>query len=43
VTIIAAFHDPLAIFLADDFTDVVAPDHNGADRWTARVRSIVSP
>jgi hypothetical protein len=43
VTIIAAFHDPLAIFLTDNFADMMTPDNNSPDRWTACIRSIVSP
>ena len=43
VPVVAALHDPLAIFLADNFSDVVAPDDNGADRRTAGVGSIMRP
>jgi hypothetical protein len=37
VAIVAALNDPLAVFLADNFPDVMAPHHDGADLGTARV------
>lgn len=43
MTIVAAIHDPLAIFLADDFSDVVTPHHDGADGRTTRVGTVMRP
>jgi hypothetical protein len=43
MAVIAALHDPLAIFLADNFSHVMTPDNDRPDGWTARVRSIVRP
>ena len=37
VAIVAALNDPLAVFLADNFPDVMAPHHDGADLGTAGV------
>jgi hypothetical protein len=37
VAIVTALNDPLTVFLADNFPDVVAPHHDGADLGTARV------
>ena len=43
MTIVAAVHDPLAIFLANDFSDVVTPHHDGANGRTARVGAVMRP
>jgi len=43
MTVIAALDDPLSILLADDLADVMAPDHDGANPGSTRVRAIVSP
>lgn len=43
MTVIAALHDPFAVFVTDDLADMVTPNHDGTDRRTARVRSVVSP
>src|SRR6185437_1070724 len=43
MTIVAAVHDPLAIFPTDDFSDVVTPHHDGAHRGTARVGAVMRP
>jgi hypothetical protein len=37
VAVVAALNDPLTVFLADNFPDVMAPHHDGADLGTARV------
>jgi hypothetical protein len=37
VTIIAALHDPLTIFLANDLPDMVTPDDYRIDRRFASV------
>jgi hypothetical protein len=37
VAIVTALNDPLTVFMADNFPDVVAPHHDGADLGTARV------
>jgi hypothetical protein len=37
VAIVAALNDPLTVFLADNFPDVMAPHHDGADLGTAGV------
>jgi hypothetical protein len=37
VAIVAALNDPLTVFLADNFPDVMAPHHDGANLGTARV------
>jgi hypothetical protein len=31
MAVIAALHNPLAVLVADDFADVVPPDHDGTD------------
>ena len=43
VTIIAALHDPLTIFLANDLADMVTPDDDCTDRGSASVRSVMRP
>ncbi|WP_300178515.1 hypothetical protein [Bradyrhizobium sp.] len=43
MTIIAALHDPLAIFVADNFSDVVTPHDDRTDVRTARVGAIMRP
>ncbi|MBU6458412.1 MAG: hypothetical protein KGQ48_12875 [Bradyrhizobium sp.] len=43
MTIIAALHDPLAMFLADNFSDMVTPHDNRADPRSTRVGSIMRP
>jgi hypothetical protein len=43
VAIIAALHDPMTVLAADDFADMVAPDHDRADRRTARVMPVMRP
>lgn len=43
MAVIAALHDPFAVFVTDDLADMVTPDHDGADRWPPRIRSVVSP
>jgi hypothetical protein len=43
VAVIAAPHDPLTVFLAYDFTDVVTPDDDGPNRWATGVRSVAGP
>ena len=43
MTIIAALHDPLAILVADNFSDVVTPHDNRADVRTARVGPVMRP
>lgn len=43
MTVIAALHDPLAVLLADDLSDVVAPDHDRADARAAGVGSVMGP
>jgi hypothetical protein len=35
VAVIAALHDPLTVFLADDLADVVTPDDDGSDGWAS--------
>jgi hypothetical protein len=37
VAVITALYDPLTILMANDFADVVPPDHNRADGWTTSV------
>jgi hypothetical protein len=37
VAVVAALNDPLTVFLADNFPDVMAPHHDGANLGTARV------
>ena len=37
VAIVTALNDPLTVFLADNFPDVMAPHHDGADLGTAHV------
>ena len=43
VPVVAALNDPLTVFLADNFSDVMPPDDDRADRWSAGVRSIAGP
>ena len=43
MAVIAALHDPFAVFVTDDLADMVTPNHDGTDRRTARVRSVMSP
>jgi hypothetical protein len=43
MAIVAALNDPLAVFLADNFSDVMPPDNDGADRRSAGVRAIAGP
>ena len=43
MAVIAALHDPLAIFLADNSSDVMAPDHDGADARAAGVGAVMGP
>jgi len=43
MAVIAAAHDPLAVLLADDGADVMAPYHDRTDPRTAGVHAIVSP
>jgi hypothetical protein len=43
MAVIAALHDPFAVFVTDDLADMVTPYHDGTDRRTARVRSVASP
>ncbi len=43
MTVIAALHDPLAVFLADNLADVVAPDHDSADARTAGISAVMGP
>jgi hypothetical protein len=31
MSVVAALNDPLTVFLADDFSDVVSPDNDRAD------------
>ena len=35
--VVAALNDPLTVFMADNFPDVMAPHHDRADRGTAGV------
>jgi hypothetical protein len=37
MAVVAALHDPLTIFLADNFADVVRPNHDGAYRGTTGI------
>jgi hypothetical protein len=37
VAVVAALNDPLTVFLADNFPDVMAPYHDSADLGTAGV------
>jgi len=37
MAVVAALHDPLTVLLADDFADVVTPDHDSPDRWAAGI------
>jgi hypothetical protein len=37
VAVVTALNDPLAVFMADNFPDVMAPHHDGADLGTAGV------
>ena len=37
MTVIAALHDPLAVLLANDFTDVVPPDDDCAYGWATGI------
>ena len=37
VAVVTALNDPLTIFMADNFPDVMAPHHDGADLGTAGV------
>src|SRR6185312_10228744 len=41
--VIAALHDPLAVFLTHDLTDVVRPDDDRSHRRPACIRAIASP
>lgn len=43
MAIVTALHDPLTVFLADDFADVVTPDDDRADGWATGIRSIMGP
>jgi hypothetical protein len=43
MAVITALYDPLTILMANDFTDVVPPDHNRADGRTDNLWSVVSP
>lgn len=43
MAVIAALHDPLTVFATDNLADMVTPNHNGTDRRTPRVGSVVSP
>lgn len=43
MAIISALNDPLPVFSADNFTDVMCPDHDRADSWTADVGAEVGP
>jgi hypothetical protein len=43
MTIIAALHDPLAIFVADNFSNVVTPHDNRANLRTARAGPVMRP
>ena len=37
VAVVTALNDPLTVFMADNFSDVMAPHHDGADLGTAGV------
>jgi hypothetical protein len=37
VAVVTALNDPLTVFMADNFPDVMAPHHDGADLGTAGV------
>jgi hypothetical protein len=37
MAVVSALHDPLTVFLADDFADVVTPDHDCTDRWATGI------
>src|SRR5579871_3519862 len=41
--VIAALDDPLAILLADNFSDVMTPDHDCTDRRTAGIGAVMRP
>lgn len=43
MAVIAALHDPLTVFVTDNLADMVTPNHDGADRRTASVISVVRP
>jgi hypothetical protein len=43
MSVIAALHDPLAVLAANDLSDMVRPDDDRPDGWTAGIRSVVSP
>lgn len=43
MAVIAALHDPLTVFVTDNLADMVTPNHDGTDRRTASVISVVSP
>ena len=43
MAVVAALDDPLTVFLADYFTDVVRPNHDGTDSGTTCIGSVVSP
>src|SRR3569832_1112708 len=43
MTVVSALDNPLAILLADNLADVVAPDHDRTDRRTAGVGAIMRP
>ena len=43
MSIISALNDPLPVFLADNFTDVMTPDHDRPDSWTAGIGAEVGP
>jgi hypothetical protein len=37
MAVIAALHDPLTIFLGNDLANMVTPDDDSADGWSAGV------
>jgi hypothetical protein len=43
MAIIAALHNPLTVLVTDNLADMVTPNHDGTDRRTASVISVVSP
>ena len=43
MAVVTALYNPLPIFLPDDLSDVMSPDHDRANGWAARVSSIVCP
>jgi hypothetical protein len=37
MAVVTTLHDPLTIFLADDFADVVTPDNDCSHRWATGI------